>query len=92
MKVNFYATYRQIVGQKTIDVPVAGAVTVRQLVDATLTLQPRLRAQFIDESGALYRHVHIFINGRAASLLVDGMDTALQPDDTVNIFPPVGGG
>ena len=36
MKVNFYATYRPIVGGKTIDFDVDHGITVQQLVEAGL--------------------------------------------------------
>ena len=92
MKVNFYATYRQIVGGKTVEIPTAKRVTVRQLIDEVIARYPRLRRELLDDGGKLYRHVHVFIGGRDAPYLVDGLDTALTEDDTVNIFPPVAGG
>ena len=92
MKVNFYATYRQLVGGKTVDIPTAKSVTVRQLIDEVIRCYPRLRAELLDDGGQLYRHVHVFVSGRDAPYLVEGLDTTLAEDDTVNIFPPVAGG
>jgi molybdopterin converting factor small subunit len=34
----------------------------------------------------------MFINGREAVYLNDEFDTIIQPDDKIDIFPPVGGG
>lgn len=53
---------------------------------------PGLRTELLDSEGELYRHVHIFINGRDVSFLSGGLDTVLQPDDRTGIFPAVGGG
>jgi molybdopterin synthase sulfur carrier subunit len=92
MKINFYATYRQVVGGKTVDVPISDGITVRQLIDAIITRYPQLRTEMFDENGELYRSVHVFVNGRDAPLLANGLETVLQPDDSVNIFPPVAGG
>jgi molybdopterin synthase sulfur carrier subunit len=92
MKVNFYATYRPIVGGKTIDFDVDHGLRVHQLVDAIITRFPAMRREMLDENGNLYSHVHIFVNGRDACYLDKGMDTVIQADDTLNIFPPVGGG
>jgi molybdopterin synthase sulfur carrier subunit len=92
MKVNFYATYRPIVGGKTVDFDVDHGITVQQLVDAIIARFPAMRREMLDEQGALYSHVHIFVNGRDACYLDNGMDTVIQADDTLNIFPPVGGG
>jgi len=46
----------------------------------------------LDADGNLYSHVHFFVNGRDACYLDNGMDTVIQADDILNIFPPVGGG
>lgn len=92
MKVNFYATYRPIVGGKTIDFDVEHGSTIRQLVDAIITRFPAMQREMVDDHGNLYSHVHIFVNGRDSVLLEQKLDTVLQADDVLNIFPPVGGG
>ena len=46
----------------------------------------------LDESGRLYGHVHLFVNGRDAPYLQDGLETRLAPDDSVDLFPAIGGG
>ncbi len=92
MKVSFYATLRDIVGQKTVDIDIQENATVRQLVDVMVTRYPRLRAELLNEENNLWGHVHVFINGRDAPFLEDKMKTVIKPDDTVNVFPAVGGG
>jgi len=92
MKVNFYAMYRQVVGGKTVDVSVPEAVSVRQLIEEAIRRYPALRRELLDERGDLYGHVHVYVSGRDVPFLAEGMDTLLRPDDTVDIFPPIGGG
>lgn len=92
MKVNFYATYRPIVGGKTVDFDVDHGITVQQLVAAIVARFPAMRREMLDENSQLYSHVHIFVNGRDVCYLEKGMDTIILADDTLNIFPPVGGG
>ncbi len=92
MKVNFYATLRQIVGAKSIELPVTDGITVRQLIEAVIARYPALRRELLDDQGNLYSYVHVFINGRDAPYLDQGLDTRLSPDDTVSLFPPVAGG
>ncbi|MCA9932784.1 MAG: MoaD/ThiS family protein [Ardenticatenaceae bacterium] len=92
MKVNFFATLRQIAGQKSVEFDLPPDVTVRKLVEAVVTHFPPMRAELLDEQGELYRHVHVFINGRDTPFLEHGMETAVKLTDTVNIFPAVGGG
>ena len=92
MKVNFYATLRQIVGQKTIEISLPPGATVRDLVAVVVESHPKLYPELIDENGDLYGHLHLFINGRDAPYLDNALDTIIQPDDKIDIFPPVGGG
>jgi molybdopterin synthase sulfur carrier subunit len=88
VKVNFYATLRQIVGGKTVEVDVPEGITVKELVDGLVTRYPEL----LDEAGNLHGHVHVFVNGRDVPFLADKINTRISPQDAVNIFPPVGGG
>lgn len=92
MKVNFYATLRPIVGGRTVEIDLPAGVTVRELVDALVERWPPLREQLLDADGELYRHVHVFINGRDAPFLEDGMRSVIAATDTVDVFPAVAGG
>ncbi len=92
MRVNFYATLRPIVGGKTVELPVAPGITVRDLIDELVARYPRLRAELLDEHGSLYGHVHVFVNGRDAPYLADKLDTPVASEDHLDIFPPVAGG
>lgn len=92
MKVNFYATLREIVGGKTVELPTDGNITVRRLLEMLFERYPRLRRELVNEQGELYPHVHIFVNGRDAPYLDDGLDALLSAQDVINIFPAVGGG
>ena len=92
MKINFYATLRDVVGQKTVEIDVPTNVTVRQLVDAIVERYPLLREKLLNDANNLWGHVHVFVNGRDAPFLEDEMQTVVKPDDTISIFPAVGGG
>lgn len=92
MKINFYATLRQIVGQKTVEFALADGVTVRELVEAVVDRYPAMRPQLLNAAGDLHGHVHVFINGRDAQFLEDDVSTRIGPEDKVDIFPAVGGG
>lgn len=62
------------------------------LVEIVVTRFPAMRRELLDEQGNLWRHVHVFINGRDAPYLDNGLNTLVHQDDVVNIFPAVGGG
>lgn len=92
MQINFYATLRPIVGAKTIELPLATGITVQQLLEEVIERYPALHKELFDDKGELYRHVHIFINGRDAPFLDDALETRLTLSDTIDIFPAVAGG
>lgn len=92
MHLNFYATLRPIVGGRTVYFDLGENVTVQQLVDTVVTRFPPLRKELLNAEGKLYPHVHVFINGRDAPYLPDGVETLIQPGDTIDIFPAVAGG
>ncbi len=92
MKINFYATLRAIVGKKTVELDIPHGVSVREVVDAVIQVYPAMRHELLDEQGRLYQHVHVLVNGRDSPYLENQLDTPVLPDDTVNIFPAVGGG
>ncbi len=92
MKVHFFATLRPIVGGKTVEFDTEHGITVREMLEVMIARFPKLRTELLDETGKMHGHVHFFVNGRDAQFLTDGIETKIQPDDTVNVFPAVGGG
>lgn len=92
MKVNFYATLRQIAGQKTVAFDLPAGVTAQDVVDAVVQKFPAMREELVDEDGCLLGHVHLFINGRDVPYLENRLMTVVQPGDKLDLFPPVGGG
>ncbi len=92
MIVHFYATLREVVGRRQVDIPLAPGGTLRQLIADMVKLYPGLHQEILDSHGNLYNHIHIFVNGRESSFLKDNLDSILEPGDILSIFPPVGGG
>jgi molybdopterin synthase sulfur carrier subunit len=92
VKVNFYATLRQVVGRKTVEFSLPEGANIKQLVDEIVRGFPLLRRELINAEGELHGHVHVFINGRDSTFLSDGLNTEIFPDDVISIFPAVGGG
>lgn len=92
MKVNFYATLRPIVGQKTVELTLPHGTTAIQLVHMFVHDYPAMRKELLDAEGKFLPHMKFFINGREAVYLPEKFETIIQPADKVDIFPPVGGG
>ena len=92
MKVNFYATLREIVGGKSAEFDLEHGIAARELLDAILARFPPMKKELIGPDGRLYGHVHFFVNGRDVQFLEDDLETKIQPGDEVSVFPAVGGG
>jgi len=92
MQVYFFATLRDIVGGKTVEVPITEPITVEALLEALFQRYPLLRSALLDDQGQLYPQVHVLVNGRDVQYLEEGLQTRITDQDTVSIFPAVGGG
>ncbi len=92
MKVNFFATLRDIAGGKTVEIPLEHGVTAREVLDAIVTKFPAMKKELLMPDGRLYGHVHFFVNGRDVQFLENDLETKIMPGDVINVFPAVGGG
>ncbi len=92
MKVNVYATLRSIVGKKTIEIDYQPNMTAMDVVHKVVELYPALANELFDPENRFQRHMKFFINGREAEWMDSKMSTVIQPEDKIDIFPPVGGG
>jgi molybdopterin converting factor small subunit len=75
-------------GESQLSVP---APNVRAALEQIERSYPSLYRSICDETGAVRRHVNLFVN---ASHMRDreGLDTALAPGDVITILPAVSGG
>ena len=92
MHVNFYADLRPLAGGKTVQVNLATPLTARQALETITNARPALAEKIWQTPGTIYEHIHIFIDGRQSVFLPLGLETPLQADSTLDVFPPVGGG
>jgi MoaD family protein len=92
MKVNFYTTLRQVVGQKSVEFDLQEGATLKQLLDQMLLQYPALHHVMVDSEGDILAHVHIFVNGHAEPFIGKALETLLNPDDVIRIFPAIEGG
>lgn len=67
------------------------AGTVRGALDELERLYPRLYPNICDETGAVRRHINVFVNSDNVRDR-DGLGTALEAGDVVTILPAVSGG
>jgi len=75
-------------GAKDLALP---AASVRVALEELERRHPALHRSVCDETGAVRRHVNLFVNSSHVRDLA-GLDTALAPGDVVSILPAVSGG
>ncbi len=92
MQVRFYATLRFITGHRMVEVDLEPGDTVRRLLFRLADRFPALAKELWDATGSLSHYIHVFVNGREVKYLPDGLDTPLQEQDRLDVFPPVAGG
>jgi molybdopterin converting factor small subunit len=72
------------------EVPVE-ATTVREAIAALDGAYPGLATRILDDGGALRRFVNVFVADEDVRFL-NGLDTVLEPGQTVSLVPAVAGG
>jgi molybdopterin synthase sulfur carrier subunit len=92
MVVNFFATFRNLVGKKSVQIDLPENSSAQRLLLAIVSDYPALRKSLLSEDEQLLPYVHLFINGRDLQLLPQGLQTPLLALDKIDIFPPVAGG
>jgi molybdopterin synthase sulfur carrier subunit len=89
LELRFFATFREAVGTKTITREY-DAATVGDVLVALESEFEGLAGEILD-GGAVKPQVNVLLNGRDVTH-EQGVDTPIEPDDTLSIFPPVAGG
>ncbi len=92
MRINLYATLRDLVGGGYVEVDLEPGPTAQELIEGMVAQHPALEPALLDGDNNLYGHMKLFVNGREVVYLEKQFQHVLQPTDTVDIFPPVGGG
>lgn len=65
--------------------------SVRAALDELERRHPSLHRNVCDETGAVRRHVNLFVNTTHVRDR-EGLDTALKPGDVLTILPAISGG
>lgn len=95
MRIRAYATLRDLLGGGRLDMPLdatlATPATVGQVLRRLADTHPALAPKLWAPDGHLTGYVTVLLNGRSVEYL-QGMATPLADDDTLSLFPPVGGG
>jgi molybdopterin synthase sulfur carrier subunit len=91
MKVKVFANFREICGNKIVDVPSSEGDRVIDILESLVRLYPLLEEEVFTPERTLKPFVHVFINGRNI-IHEDGLHTRVKEEDQFALFPPVAGG
>jgi molybdopterin synthase sulfur carrier subunit len=92
MEIHLYATFRLLAASKGLSLDAPAGTTVMELSRRVVNDLPVLQPHWFNAAGELHAHVHILVNGRDTTTMPLGLDTPLQPGDSIDFFPPVAGG
>ncbi|MCD2204611.1 ubiquitin-like small modifier protein 1 [Halobacterium sp. KA-6] len=90
MEWKLFADLAEVGGDRRITVD-ESAQTVGDALDALLADRPALRDRVLTDDGDVREHINVLRNGENVAH-ADGLDTELDPDDELALFPPVSGG
>ena len=86
-RVNLYATLRDLTGEKSLSVR---GSTVKEIIETLASRWPEMKAELL-EGERVADGYSVFVNGRDVRYL-QGLDSPVNEDDVIDIFPPVAGG
>jgi molybdopterin synthase sulfur carrier subunit len=91
MRVRAYATLRDLLGTGKLDLPLGDSSTIGAVLQRLVADYPALAPKLWHEDGRFTGYVTVLLNGRSIEYL-RGADTPVGEEDTLSLFPPVGGG
>ncbi|WP_137284782.1 ubiquitin-like small modifier protein 1 [Halorussus salinisoli] len=91
MQWKLFADLAEIAGGKEVEVETDSGETVGAALAALVAEHPDLEDRIYDEGGDLRDHINVLRNGTNVHT-EDGLDTELDSDDELALFPPVSGG
>jgi molybdopterin synthase sulfur carrier subunit len=90
-KIKLFANLRESAGESELEMQ---GENVQEILDGLLTKFPQLQEMVFDEIDGkkeLRSYINILINGDNI-LHLEGLETIVNDDDEIAIFPPVSGG
>ena len=89
MLIQLNATLRGRFGLRDVPVDLPEGSTVRDALNLLQASMPDLYAALVDENGQVRDDIFMLRNGRNIRFL-EGLDTPLSTNDTINCFPNMG--
>lgn len=91
LELRSFATFREAMGQKTIEREYDEGVSVGDVLADLESEFGELEGRLLDGDGSIQPQLSILKNGRDVTH-AQGPETTLEEGDTLSLFPPVAGG
>ncbi len=91
MEWKLFADLAEYAGDRHVTVDVEPGETVGDAFEALLADRPALEERVL-EDGELRSQINILRNGKDVASQEQGLETVLEEDDELALFPPVSGG
>ena len=93
MEWKLFADLAEAAGGKRVSLDLEPDATVRDALDELVETHPALADRVFDADGELGTHINILHNGEnVITETDDGLETPVDPEDELALFPPVSGG
>ncbi len=92
MEWKLFANLAEVAGTKHVTVEVPQSATVTDALEALFERHPDLQERVLEEDGELADHINVLRNGENVFANGAGLETPVDGDDELAIFPPVSGG
>lgn len=90
MQWKLFADLAETAGTRTVSLD-DDCDTVGDALDTLLSSRPALEARVLDDDGDVRDHINVLRNGENV-FTGEGLDTPVDADDELALFPPVSGG
>jgi len=87
-----FADLAERAGDKRVTVEASAGDTVGEALEQLVADRPDLAGRVLTDDGDLRSQINVLRNGSNVVVEEDGLETELEGDDELALFPPVSGG
>ncbi|EMA30555.1 ubiquitin-like small modifier protein 1 [Halobiforma nitratireducens] len=87
-----FADLAERAGDKRVAVEASAGDTVGDALEELLADRSELEERVLDDEGGLRSQINVLRNGANVTVEEEGLETELEGDDELALFPPVSGG
>ncbi|MFW6375982.1 MAG: ubiquitin-like small modifier protein 1 [Thermoplasmatota archaeon] len=91
IKIKFFASLREIVGEEEISMEKDDLKDVGDVLKKISLSSNKIQKRFYDDGSTLNKNLIVLKDGRNINYL-EGLNTSVEEDDTIAVFPVIAGG